>query len=286
MQLVSYISIGRLFLTDFYAQRISPALLYSWIPEPLYPIRDTFFKIPYPHVTESVDLGWKVIIPVWILLTVLQLGVSTALRSMKPQQRKELGGDGNSGWQRYITGYLIFFLAIAYFLLRNFPIHWEMAIFSGDISIPNRTFNTVTAVATFLVLIYHSIPSITRKGRMAEALGVPNKIIETTQLQMFKDSVFSAALIGLGAFFITNQIPSAFELSIFTLEVISLAAPFTLDKVVLKGINLAQAEEDTEEDVLHEFGQPSRPAAPEPEEPAQTQQPAAPAHSEDTAEKS
>ena len=35
-------------------------------------------------------------------------------------------------------------------------------------------------------------------------------------------------------YFITNRIPSAFELSIFTLEIISLAAPLTLDKFILK----------------------------------------------------
>jgi len=49
MQLVSYVSIGRLFLTDFYSRALNPAVLYDWVPYPAYPIRDIFFKIPYPH---------------------------------------------------------------------------------------------------------------------------------------------------------------------------------------------------------------------------------------------
>ena len=77
---------------------------------------------------------------------------------------------------------------------------------------------------------------------------------------MFKDTLFSATLIGLGAFYITNHIPSAFELSIFTLEVISLAAPFTLDRLVLKGINVTRSSEDNKEDVIHEFGSGQLPA--------------------------
>jgi len=69
---------------------------------------------------------------------------------------------------------------------------------------------------------------------------------------MFKDSLFTATLVGLGAFFITNQIPSAFELSIFTLEVISLLSPFTLDKAILGSLAL-QKDKITEAEVAKEF---------------------------------
>lgn len=255
MQLVSYISIGRLFLTDFYSKALNPQVLYSWVPYPEYPIRDTFFKLPYPHVTNSIDFGWKVVIPVWIILLVVQLVIRAVRRTMRNQQGVAAVKQAFSeGWARYSSGYLLFFMAIAYYLVRHFPIDWGVSIFRGDVSIPNRTFNTVTAIATFLVLVYHSVPRILRKGRMAEHLGIERAAIDATQKEMFRDTLFSAALIGLGAFYITNQIPSAFELSIFTLEVISLAAPFTLDKMVLKGINVAKGDEDTLEDVVHEFG--------------------------------
>lgn len=270
MQLVSYISMGRLFLTDFYSRHINSAMLYSWVPQPLYPIRDTFFKLPYPHLTETLDLGWKVVIPVWIVLIIVQMAILAARRTVRSQEpaaeQKAFGGQ----WAPYISGYLLFFMVVAYFAVRHFPINWAVSIFSGDVSIPNRTFNTVTAIATFLVLIYHGIPRILRKGQLAEKLGVDRRVIETTQKEMFKETLFNAGLVGLGAFFITNQIPSAFELSIFTLEVISLAAPFTLDKLVLKGVNLPKGDEETDDDVRHEFGQAVKPLTETAEKPVET----------------
>lgn len=255
MQLVSYISIGRLFLTDFYANRLSPALLYDWVRYPDYPIRDTFFKIPYLTVTETVDWGWQVILPVWIILLVIQIGIFVARRSVRTQHGQEVEQSMFSGrWARYTTGSLLFFMLVTYLVIRHFPTGWEMRVFSGDVSIPNRAFNTVTAIATFITLMWHGVPRIVRKGQLAEKLGVPTRVIELTQMDMLKETLFTSTMVGLGAFFITNQIPSAFELSIFTLEVISLAAPFTLDQIVLKGLAVAKTEE-SEADILHEFGQ-------------------------------
>ncbi len=237
MQLVSYISIGRLFLTDFYSKAINPDLLYSWVPYPEYPIENIFFKIPYPAITETVDFGWKVLIPVWIGLVVVQILINVARRSIRKRQSEEVEKQlFDNRWGRYTTGYLLLFMLLAWFVVRHFPVGWEVSIFSGDISVPNRTFNTVTAIATFLVLMYHGIPKIARKTQLAKRMGVEQLVITQTQQEMFKETLSTASVVGLGAFFITNQIPSAFELSIFTLEMISLAAPFTVDRLVLKNI--------------------------------------------------
>jgi len=71
-------------------------------------------------------------------------------------------------------------------------------------------------------------------GRQEIAMGqVTIYLDDKTEAEMFKNSLFNSALIGLAAFYITNQIPSAFELSIFTLEIISLISPLTLDKLIL-----------------------------------------------------
>ena len=59
------------------------------------------------------------------------------------------------------------------------------------------------------------------------------EVIKRTEKDLFKESLQVASFVGLGAFFITNQIPSAFELSIFTLEMISLFSPLTLDRIIL-----------------------------------------------------
>jgi uncharacterized membrane protein len=237
MQLVSYISMGRLFLTDFYTKNINPDLLYSWVPYPDYPITDTFFKIPYLSVTKTTDFGWQVLLIVWLALIVIQALVFIARRAIRSQQGSKTEQKLFAGrWGRYTSGYLVAFLIIAWFAVRHFPTAWEFRIFSGDVSIPNRTFNTITAIATFSVLIYHGFPRIARKSQLAERMNLPSREIGQLQNQMFKDTVFNASAVGLGAFFITNQIPSAFELSIFTLEVISLAAPFTVDRLVLKNL--------------------------------------------------
>jgi hypothetical protein len=53
---------------------------------------------------------------------------------------------------------------------------------------------------------------------------------------MLADTLKAAALVGGGTFFITNRIPSAFELSIFTLETISFFSPLTLDRVILASV--------------------------------------------------
>jgi hypothetical protein len=262
MQIVSYVSLGRLFLTDFYSKNINPEHLYGWVEYPSYPIMDTWFKIPYPAVTKTIDLGWKIIVPVWIALVIVQLIIIIFKRVNSKKkiviEEKNKSKEDKQFEQaaqkvgKYATGYLLLFMLIVWFLLSHFPVNWRLGIFSGDVSIPNRTFNTVKAIATFITMMWHGIPKIIRKGELAEKLGIDNKIIEKTQKEMFKESLFTASLVGLGAFYITNQIPSAFELSIFTLEVISLLSPFTLDKLVLGGLSVKK-NDITEAQVKQQF---------------------------------
>jgi hypothetical protein len=104
------------------------------------------------------------------------------------------------------------------------------------VSIPNRQFNTLTAIATFLTLIWVNLPKIQKQVDLARAAGIPDIVVRMTQRDLFKDTFKVAAFVGFGAYFITNQIPSAFELSIFTLEVISLFSPLTLDRVILASV--------------------------------------------------
>ena len=149
--------------------------------------------------------------------------------------------------------------ALSYLLLRNFPVSWKIRIFTGDVAKQNNTFNTVTAIATFLTLMWFGVNDILKKGKIAREMGIPQRTIDTTQTKLFSEKLTSASLIGAAAYFITNQIPCAFELSIFTLEVISLFSPFTLDRLILKGAppkkQQARAEEMEKEkqEVVKEF---------------------------------
>lgn len=237
VQLSTFLTIGRLFLTDFYTQRLNPDLLFSFVPYPQYPINDPMFHIPYPVVTKSYDFGWQAVFWVWAILFLVQVIIWIARAYQQYAQRR--GGQVaapirfSSNISRYTIAYLVILLWLSWALMRHFPTEFGVRIFSGDVSKQNTTFNTVTATATFLTLVYFAAHDIVRMGKKALKEGMAQHLVDATQKKMFSQGVFDAVLVGLGAFFITNQIPSAFELSVFTLEVISLLSPVTLDKWVL-----------------------------------------------------
>lgn len=268
VQLVLFVSIGRLFLTDFYNQKIDPSIFLKFIPYPEYPLQGLWFKIPYPAITQSRDFGWWVVILVWfvILLShgfiylvkwmknrVNQLAAEKAIAeetsNTKSVEKDDSAKDENPGLlptntsSRSTEGKqapnllgsstLVVFI-ISYFLVRRFPLDWEFRIFSGDVSIPNRTLNTVTALATFILVVWFGLQDISRQGKLAKKKCILQQVIDLTQAEMFKKNLFNGVLIGLGAFFVTNLIPSAFELSIFTFELIAILSPFTIDRFVLK----------------------------------------------------
>lgn len=241
VQLTTYMTIGRLFLTDFYTKKLHLDALFSFVPYPKYPIQDRFFKIPYFGVSKTLDLGMEAVIYMWLLILVLELMVSLVSSMVKRakarksadvkevQEKKESAISG-----KYLLVYGVLLYLASYLLLRNFPVGWELRIFSGDVAFQNNTFNTITAIATFVTLMWFGINDIIRKGKIARDLGIGKRVVEATQMRLFKEKLSSSTLIGLGAYFITNQIPCAFELSIFTLEIISFFSPFTLDRWILK----------------------------------------------------
>ena len=259
IQLTLFMSIGRLFLTDFYANKIDPNILLKFIPYPAYPLQGLWFKIPYPIITRSKDFGWWIVFLVWILILLSHVFIYIAKRmkrkfqvvaekktqeevkesdvgeKVKVQTNPQLESQQKT---KQTLGFLgsstVVLFIIAYFLVRKFPLAWEIRIFSGDVSAPNRTLNTVTAIATFILIVWFGLQDILRQGKLAQKNGITEDVIDATQNEMFKNNLFNGFLIGLGAFFITNLIPSAFELSIFTFELIAVSSPFTLDKFILK----------------------------------------------------
>jgi len=266
-QLTLFISIGRLFLTDFYSSPINPDSLASFIPYPDYPLQGLMFKLPYPVITQTKTLGMNVVFWAWLGILVLHVLIYTARSVMQrtgaklpsTESEKPASQTSDAGAAvKYIGGSLVALFIIAFLILRNLPTALELRIFTGDVSVPNRTLNTVTAIMTFLTFFWFGIQDLIRKSKLARQQGVPTRIIDATQKEMLKDSLFSSGLIGMGAYFITNMIPSAFELSIFTLEVISLLSPFTLDKAIRKlkesgQINQPETEELIEEEQAQEI---------------------------------
>lgn len=237
VKLTSYFSMGRLFLTDFYTKPLDPTIIYDFVPYPNYPILDTFFKIPYPQILSTTNLGMGAVFIGWAFLLALAFIIILIKRTYinKKTGSKQLFLPNQvKSFISWLASSILLFGLIMLILFQNFPTQLEIAIFSGDVSIPNRTLNAITALGAFLTLMWLDLSTISKKGQLAKDANVPDEIIYQTQKMMFSESFRSAALVGLGAFFITNYIPSAFELSIFTLEIISLLAPFTLDKIILR----------------------------------------------------
>lgn len=237
VQLTSYVSIGRLFLTDFYSVKISSHMLYSFVPYPQYPLQDRWFKIPYITVTQTQDLGWPSVFISWMIIFLLSFIITLIIRILKRQPKIDLNATPTQlkTVVKFITGSSILLMIISYFLLRHFPTQFDLAIFTGDIAKPNPTFNTITALATFFTILWLDIPTILKKSELAVAAGIDPHIIRRTQTQLFGETLRSATVVGLGAYYITNKIPCAFELSIFTLEIISWLSPLTLDRLILHG---------------------------------------------------
>lgn len=250
VQIISYVSIGRLFLTDFYQFKLNPNLIYDWVPYPSYPIKDTFFKLPYPVFTKTVDYGIDIFWTILVIAIIYKIVVSRFIKYAEKRFRETDSNktqteqtDLTMKFLKISSGSVFLVVILAWFLVRSFPVGWQIRIFSGDVSIPNRTLNTITAIMTFILIMWHGVPKILAKKNLAMQIGFPKDQIKKTQSKDFKDTFQNAAILGLGAFFITNLIPSAFELSIFTLEVISMLSPLTLDRYILNSKKVPDLED-------------------------------------------
>ena len=223
---ISYASMGRLFLTDFYNIPLDSNLLYNFVSYPSYPIESRIFKIPYTWFSNTRDFGWDTLVWVWGILLLIQLSIYAVVYFSK--KKAVLSHIKARLVRRFSTGNFVLFLLLSWCLVRHFPIDWSFKIFSGDVSIPNRTLNAITAIATFFTLIWNNLPKINKKISLAKAAGYDKEVIRRTEKGLFQETIKVATVVGLGAFYITNLIPSAFELSIFTLEIISWTSPLTL----------------------------------------------------------
>jgi len=238
-QTILYVSIGRLFLIDFYNTKLDPNLLFSFVQYPDYPIKDPIFKIPYPSPATTIDYGLAKVFIVWALILFYKFFHNKVISYYRrlPSERK-FSSSGNNFFnyiKKFFTnsgGFISIFFILSYVLIRNFPQDITIKIFTGDVSVPNYTLNAITAVGAFIIVLWLNLPKIARKAQLARSMSIPEDIIFKTQKELFIDNLRSATLLGLGAYYITRLIPSAFELSIFTLEIISFISPITIDRLI------------------------------------------------------
>jgi hypothetical protein len=94
--------------------------------------------------------------------------------------------------------------------------------------------NFTTAVATFLLTVQSGYKNHKEASKQALASGIPQKIVDKVYRNKMRQSLKNGIVLGLGAFFITNQIPSAFELSVTTFEIMTIIYPYTFGLALKK----------------------------------------------------
>ncbi len=237
IQLVAYMSIGRLFLTDFYSKPLDPKLLFSFVEYPAYPIQNVIYRFPYLAPHHFIDYGLVYVIIAWALIIIFKIlsrglieryGFDDGLHSLDDTKLNPI----IKVYFKLFSDYSLFLLLASYLLIRYFPVDWHIAWFVGDVGVQNTRLNTITAITTTITVIWLNRGPIKTKIAELATTGLSKKVLEKTQISMWKETFRNAILIGLGAFFLTNQIPSAFELSIFVFEIISWTSPFILDPIV------------------------------------------------------
>lgn len=246
---IAFLSAGRVFLIDFYTQKLNPALLYKWVPYPDYPLVGTIFKLPFFKITETISVEWKTILFIWLgislFFAVLKL-LWRIFRVLLTHNKKLLGVRIN--YNRLLVqsgGFSGTILILSIILLRNFPVKFENWLLLANLTRQNTTMNFITAVGTFLTTIHagytrHNIDKEIAKKRGVEEIKL-DKVFKEKMRGTFRNALF----LGAGAFFITNQIPCAFELSVATFEALYILSPYTFDKILIRaGANAGRKVEE------------------------------------------
>jgi len=246
---IAFFSAGRIFLIDFYTQKLDPALLYKWVPYPDYPLVGTIFKLPFFKITETISVDWKTILFIWLgislFFAVLKL-LWRIFRAFLTNNKKILALRIN--YNRLLLqsgGFSGTVLILSIILLRNFPVKFENWLLLADLSRQNTTMNFITAVGTFLTTVHAGYTRHNIDKKIAEKRGVDEIKLDKVFKDKMKETFRNALFLGLGAFFITNQIPCAFELSVATFEALYMLSPYTFDKILIRaGANQGRKTEE------------------------------------------
>ncbi len=239
---IAFFSAGRIFLIDFYTDPLKLQkmnLLYKWVPYPDYPLQGTDFKFPFFKITQTYALPWHNIFTIIggiILFLILIRLIWRLFRFLFKKNQKILYA--RIRYNRLLSlvgGSSIFLALITIFILRHIPTAFEGILLIVDLTRQNTPMNFVTAVGTFITTIHAGYKSNSLAANHAKLAGIDPKIIKKVFSDQMRNSLKNAFILGAGAFFITNQIPSAFELSVATFEIIYMIYPYTFGRFVHLG---------------------------------------------------
>ncbi|MFA6519045.1 MAG: hypothetical protein WCV93_05370 [Candidatus Shapirobacteria bacterium] len=237
LNIIAFFSAGRVFLIDFYTQKLDPNLLYSFIPYPQYPLQGTDFYFPFFKVTQTHAFSWGIILTYWLYIVIFLVALRLFWRLTKfilHRSRRVLSI--RIGYNRLIvaiSGIIGSIFILSLIIFRHFPTGFAPLWLVADLTHQNTTMNFITAIATFITTLHAGYIHHRLALRQAQKAGFAKDTIDLLFRQRMRQSFNNALLLGLGAFFITNQIPCAFELSVATFEALYIIAPYTLDRFLL-----------------------------------------------------
>lgn len=238
---IAFFSAGRIFLIDFYSDPLKlhkMNLLYKFVPYPNYPLKGINLNVPLFKITQTTAVSWNTIF--WVVLVFILFTSGLRLlwrltrfifkRSQKILQARiqynrlllKIGGFSGVG------------AIILIYILRHIPSEFEGFVFIANLSHQNTPMNFVTAIGTFIVTIHGGYKNNSDAAKEALAKKLPKNIVDKVFREKMRQSFKNAVILGLGAFFITNNIPSAFELSVTTFEVMYMIYPYTFGLALKK----------------------------------------------------
>jgi len=238
---IAFFSAGRIFLIDFYSDPLKLQkmnLLYKFVPYPSYPLQGVNLNVPLFKITQTTAVSWNIIL--WIIAATIIL--PTALRLIWRLIRFIFKKNQNILHARIqynrlllkFSGFAGFGAIILIFILRHFPTAFENFVFVANLTRQNTPMNFTTAVGTFIVTLHAGYKGNSDIAKEALATGIPKKIVDKVFHDKMTQTFKNAIILGLGAFFITNNIPSAFELSVTTFEIMYMIYPYTFGLALKK----------------------------------------------------
>lgn len=247
---IAFFSAGRIFLIDFYTDPLKLQkmnLLYKWVPYPEYPLKGTIFPFPFFKITDTMAVSWNTIF--WVIggTVLFFIGLRLVWRLVrfifKKNQKILYARIRYNRMLATIGGFSGVLIIGLIYLLRHFPTAFTGLMFKIDLTRQNTPMNFVTAVGTFITTIHAGYKGNSLAAQEARLSGIPENIVKKVFKEKMQTSFKNALILGAGAFFITNQIPSAFELSVAMFEVMYMVYPYTFGKIVSLGSRVKKVEE-------------------------------------------
>lgn len=236
---IAFFSAGRIFLIDFYSDPLKlqkMKLLYDFVPYPKYPLKGVDLHIPLFKITETIALDWSrifTIIGFIVLFFIVIRLLWRILRIFLGRNKKVLFARIKYNRLLFtISGFGGVLLITVVLFLRHIPTALEGFVFIANLSRQNTPMNFVTAFGTFIVTLHAGYKNNSEISQKAELAKVPVESIKKVFKEKMQQTFKNALILGTGAFLITNNIPSAFELSVTVFEIMYFIYPYTFDQLV------------------------------------------------------